>query len=71
MSEDRPHAFVDAQGVRWEVREAEAQHGDSICLRFESPGELREFCPSPDDWRALPDSVLDRLCRRATRVARG
>jgi hypothetical protein len=71
VTQDLPHAFVDAQGVRWEVREAEAQHGDSICLRFESPAELREFCPLPDDWRALPDSVLDRLCRRATRVARG
>ena len=71
MTGDRTHAFVDAQGVRWEVREAEAQHGDSICLRFESPGELREFCPVPDDWNALPDSVLDRLCRRATRVERG
>ena len=71
MNENRVHAFVDAQGVRWEVREAEAQHGDSICLRFESPAELREFCPLPDDWEALPESVLDRLCRRATRVARG
>lgn len=71
MNEDRVHAFVDAQGVRWEVREAEVQHGDSICLRFESPAELREFCPLPDEWEALPDTVLDRLCRRATRVARG
>jgi len=71
MNGDRVHAFVDAQGVRWEVREGEAQHGDSICLRFESPAELREFCPLPDEWEALPDTVLDRLCRRATRVARG
>lgn len=66
-----PHAFVDAFGVRWEVTEREVQHGDSICLRFAAPGEVREFCPSPDEWRALPDSVLDRLCRRATRVEHG
>ena len=71
MSDGAAHAFVDSHGVRWEVREAEAQHGDSICLRFESPGELREFCPLPDDWRGLPESVLDRLCRRATRVEHG
>lgn len=70
MTNGEAHAFVDALGVRWEVRAAEAQHGDSICLRFEAPGELREFCPVPDDWRTLPDSVLDRLCRRATRVER-
>lgn len=71
MINGAPRAFVDAHGVRWEVSETEAQHGDSICLRFESPGELREFCPLPDDWAALPDAVLDRLCRRATRVLRG
>lgn len=71
MTDVAPRAFVDAHGVRWEVTESEAQHGDSICLRFESPGELREFCPLPDEWNALPDSVLDRLCRRATRVAHG
>ncbi|HUF31375.1 MAG TPA: hypothetical protein VMM77_12055 [Gemmatimonadaceae bacterium] len=71
MTGEAPYALVDALGVRWEVSEAVVQHGDSICLRFESPGELREFCPLPDDWRDLPDSVLDRLCRRATRVARG
>ncbi len=65
-----PHAFVDAHGVRWEVTEALAQHGDSYCLRFESPAEVREFCPVPDDWRTIPDSVLERLCRRATVVPR-
>lgn len=64
-------AFIDAHGDRWEVTEALAQHGDSMCLRFESPAEVREFCPIPDDWRTLPESVLDRLCRRATRVERG
>lgn len=63
---EAPLAFVDSRGVRWEVREALAQHGDSMCLRFTSPEGVREFCPAPDDWRALPESVLDRLCRRGT-----
>jgi hypothetical protein len=63
-----PLAFVDARGVRWEVTEALAQHGDSMCLRFASPEGVREFCPAPDDWRSLPESVLDRLCRRGTVV---
>jgi hypothetical protein len=61
-------AFVDARGVRWTVAEHAAQHGDSVCLRFASQAEVREFCPLPDDWRSLPDAVLDRLCRRATRT---
>ena len=65
-----PHAFIDSHGVRWEVTEALAQHGDSYCLRFEAPAEVREFCPLPDDWRTIPDSVLERLCRRATPVPR-
>ena len=65
-----PRDFIDAHGVRWEVAEALAQHGDSYCLRFESPGEVREFCPAPDEWQTIPDSVLERLCRRATPVPR-
>jgi hypothetical protein len=65
-AERRPRDFVDAQGTRWEVTEWLAQHGDSYCLRFESPGDVREFCPAPDDWRALDDAELERLCRRGT-----
>jgi hypothetical protein len=70
IAQPQPHAFVDSKGVRWEVRESFAQHGDARCLRFEAPGEVREFCPVPDDWRDIPDSVLERLCRRATMVNR-
>ena len=68
MSE--PRAFIDSHAVRWEVTEALAQHGDSYCLRFVSPAEIREFCPAPDEWQQIPDSVLERLCRRATPVPR-
>ena len=61
-----PRAFIDSTGVRWEVDEHLAQHGDSYCLRFQSQGEVREFCPRPDDWRGLDEPALERLCRRAT-----
>jgi hypothetical protein len=66
-----PHVFIDARGIRWEVTEAVAQHGDSLCLRFASQAEIREFCPIPDEWWSLPDSVLERLCRRATPMEHG
>ena len=66
----QPRAFIDSHAVRWEVTEALAQHGDSYCLRFESPAEIREFCPAPDEWQTIPDTVLERLCRRATPVPR-
>ncbi|MBA3558410.1 MAG: hypothetical protein H0W30_07390 [Gemmatimonadaceae bacterium] len=58
--------FIDSRGVRWEVSEFLAQHGDSNCLRFTSPADVRDFCPLPDEWETLPDSVLERLCRKAT-----
>jgi len=30
------------------------------------PADVRDFCPLPDEWETLPDSVLERLCRKAT-----
>ena len=64
MSETRD--FVDAAGVRWEVRAALAGNGDAFCLRFESPGEVRESCPAPDAWESLDETELRRLCERGT-----
>ena len=61
-------AFVDSRGVRWSVEEALESNGDARCLRFTSPGEVRETGAVPDGWAELPDAELARLCERGVRL---
>ena len=60
-------ALVDSRGVRWDVEEALSANGDARCLRFTSPGEVRETGRVPDDWASLSDAELERLCERGVR----
>jgi len=60
-------SFVDSRGVLWEVEDALSANGDARCLRFTSPGEVRETGRVPEDWAALPDAELERLCERGVR----
>jgi hypothetical protein len=39
-------------------------------LVFESDGERRRLTPIPPAWEARPESDLERLCARATPVAK-
>jgi hypothetical protein len=60
-------AFVDSRGVRWGVEEALEANGDARCLRFTSPGEVRETGAVPEGWAELSDAELERLCERGVR----
>jgi hypothetical protein len=66
---------VDAEGQRWDVWETHPRTPQSISaklaggwLAFESAKEKRRLAPIPDDWKALSDEELARLCARATFV---
>jgi hypothetical protein len=75
--------FVDAEDMRWEVREIRSHDlperlakllGDQERRRagwlvFESSdGEKRRLSPFPPDWKTITDFELERWCMRAIRV---
>lgn len=62
-----PRTFVDSRGALWEVDEALSANGDARCLRFTSPGEVRETGRVPEEWAAMSDAELEELCGRGVR----
>lgn len=38
-------------------------------LRFESPGDSRAFEPAPAGWGELPDTVLEEMLGRSSRLS--
>jgi hypothetical protein len=70
--------FLDTDGQEWQVWETHPRRqtdpgriADELAggwLAFESAKEKRRLAPIPDDWTALPDEDLARLCARATFV---
>jgi hypothetical protein len=79
----RRRAFVDARGRAWMVIEraippeertpgddqAEEMHFHTGWLYFESGAHRRRLLLYPRAWHELSDGELERLCRRARRVA--
>src|SRR5687767_4628703 len=69
--------FIDSAGERWLVWETRPTTRvrldpafETGWLTFESGHRLRRLAPTPPDWAALDQSELERLCDRATPVAR-
>jgi hypothetical protein len=70
--------FLDTDGQRWEVWETHPRREtdpERIAaelaggwLAFESASEKRRLVPIPDEWTALSDEGLARLCAQATFV---